>query len=309
MAVKELWTERYRPDTVEGYVFRDAEQKRQIETWVAEKAIPHLLFSGPAGTGKTTLAKILINQCGVDDYDVLEVNASRETGVDHMREKIEGFVQTMPFGEFKVVLLDEADYLSPNAQGMLRGVMETYANTARFILTCNLHNKIINPVQSRCQGFHINRIDQTEFTARVAEVLLTENVEFDLDTLDNYVKATYPDLRKCLNMAQMNSTSGTLVQPHGDEGSGSGDDWKIAVVDLMKKQQYTKAREVICASIRLEEIDAVYRWMYDSLDLCGTTPEEQDEAILTIRTGLVNHTLVADPEINLAATLIELIRK
>lgn len=306
--MKELWTEKYRPDTIDGYVFRDAEQKKQIEQWISDKTIPHLLFSGPAGTGKTTLAKILINGCGVDEYDIKEINASRDNGVDYIRFTIEGFVQTMPFGEFKVVLLDEADYLTHNAQATLRGLMEKYASTARFILTCNRPNMIIGALHSRCQGFHIDKIDQTEFTARVAEVLITEGIELDLDTLDNYVKATYPDLRKCLNLVQMNSTTGTLVQPHGDEG-GLGDDWKVAVVDLMKKQQYTKAREVICASIRPEEIEGVFRWMYDSLELWGETVEEQDAAILTIRTGLVNHTLVADPEINLAATLIELTQR
>jgi len=304
--MKELWTEKYRPDTVDGYVFRDNAQKQQIEEWIKEKSIPHLLFSGPAGTGKTTLAKILINGCDLDEYDVKEINASRDNRVEYIREVIEGFVQTMPFGAFKVVLLDEADYLTPNAQAVLRGLMEKYAQTARFILTCNFPNKIIGPLHSRCQGFHIDKIDEKEFTARVAEVLLTEEISIDLDTLDNYVKATYPDLRKCLNLVQMNSTTGTLVQPHASDTGAGGDDWKIATVGLMKNQQYTKAREVILASIRPEEIEGVYKWMYNTLELWGDTEEKQDKAILTIRTGLVNHTLVADPEINLAACLIEL---
>ena len=138
--------------------------------------------------------------------------------------------------------------------------------------------------------------------------MLTEGVDFDLETLDNYVKATYPDLRKCLNMLQMNSTTGTLIQPNINDAGGT-EDWKVTVVDLMKKQQYTNAREVILASIRPEEIEGVYRWMYDHLELWGETVEEQDAAILMIRDGLVNHTLVADPEINLSATLIELTQK
>lgn len=302
--MRELWTEKYRPKTIDGYVFRDEEQKKQVAAWVKEKAIPHLLFSGAAGTGKTTLAKILINQVGVDDFDVKEINASRETGVEHVRQVIEGFVQTMPFGDFKVVLLDEADYLSQNAQATLRNLMETYHSSARFILTCNYPNKIIPALHSRCQGFHIDRLDQVEFTARVAEVLVTEGIDVDIETLDTYVKATYPDLRKCLNLVQMNSTSGKLVKPHGDEGGSA--DYRIDVVELFKTGKYTKGRELLCSSVRAEEMEGIYRWMYDNLTLWGNTEEQQDAAILAIRDGLVSHSLVADVEINLSATLVKL---
>jgi len=208
--VKELWVEKYRPNTVSGYVFRDDAQRNQVNTWIKEKTIPHLLFSGNAGIGKTTLAKLLFNELEIQDLDILEINASRTNSVDDVRDKIINFVQMIPFGDFKVVLLDEADYLSPNAQAALRGVMEEYHTTARFILTCNYPNRIIPALHSRCQGFHIAKIDQTEFTARVAEILITEGITPDLDTLDTYVKATYPDLRKCINTVQMNSTDGSL---------------------------------------------------------------------------------------------------
>jgi replication factor C small subunit len=302
--MKELWTEKYRPNTVADYVFRDDAQRAQVQSWVKSGAIPHLLFSGSPGVGKTTLAKVLLHELEVDDYDILEINASRENSVDTIREKITNFVATMPFGDFKVVLLDEADYISPNGQAALRGVMETYHASARFILTCNYPNRIIPALHSRCQGFHIEKIDQTEFTARMATVLLTENVQFELDVLDTYVKATYPDLRKCLNMCQMNSTEGTLVAPNGDEGGSQ--DYKLAVVDLFKAGKIREARALLTTSVRPEDMEELYRWMYDNLELWGDTDEQMDKAILAIRTGLVNHSFVADPEINLSATLVEL---
>ena len=136
--MKELWVEKYRPKDVNGYVFRDEHQKRQVQQWIKDGTIPHLLFSGNAGIGKTTLAKILLAQLEVNDLDILEINASRTNSVEDVRDKVVNFVQMIPFGSFKVVLLDEADYLSPNAQAALRGVMEEYHTTSRFILTCNL---------------------------------------------------------------------------------------------------------------------------------------------------------------------------
>jgi len=300
----ELWTEKYRPNSLAGYVFKDTAQQEQIESWIKEKTIPHLLFSGAPGVGKTTLAKILINQLGIDEYDILEINASRENSVDTIREKITSFVQTMPFGIFKVVLLDEADYISPNGQAALRGVMETYHASARFILTCNYPNRIIPALHSRCQGFHIDRIDLTEFTARMATVLVTEEIEFDLDTLDSYVRATYPDLRKCLNTCQMNSTTGKLITSNGNEGSSG--DWKLSAVELFKTGRINDARKLMCGQARPEEMEDVFRWCYDNLELWGKTQEQQDKAIIIIRNGYANMPLVADQEINLSATLTEL---
>lgn len=303
---KSLWVEQYRPKTVADYVFRDGHQQAQIHQWIKDQSIPHLIFSGSAGIGKTTLAKVLINELGIEHYDVLEINASRTNSVDDVRDKITNFVQMIPFGPFKVVLLDEADYLSPNAQAALRGVMEEYHETARFILTCNYPNRIIPALHSRCQGFHIEKVDQTEFTARVATILVTENIEFDLDTLDTYVKVTYPDLRKCINMVQQNSSNGKL---NSAERSDAGQaDWKVEMVQLFKAGKIQAARKLVCGSARPEEMEEIYRWMYDNLDLFGKDEESRDQAVLIIKQGLVDHALIADPEINLAACLIKLAR-
>ena len=301
--MKELWVEKYRPKNLDGYVFRDEHQRKQAKLWVKEKSIPHLLFSGAAGIGKTTMAKILINELGIEEFDVLEINASRTNSVDEVRNKITNFVQMIPFGPFKVVLLDEADYLSPNAQAALRGVMEEYHMTSRFILTCNYPNRIIPAIHSRCQGYHMERIDQTEFTARVATILVEEQVDIDLETLDLYVKATYPDLRKCINMVQQNVTDAKLHAPSkGDEGEA---DWKFDMVELFKAGKISEARQLLCGKLRAEEMEEVYRWLYDNISIFGDEAK-QDTAVLVIKQGLLDNTMVADAEINLAAVLIKL---
>lgn len=243
MAISDLWVEKYRPSTLNGYVFKDESQKRQIKKWIEEKSIPHLLLSGHAGIGKTTLARLLFNELNINPLDVLEINASRTNSVDDVRDKILNFIRLMPFGDFRVVLLDEADYLTPNAQAALRGVMEQYHDTARFILTCNYPHKILPAIHSRCQGFHIASIDKTEFTARAAEILITEGVIPDIDILDTYVKATYPDLRKCINTIQMNTSNGELMPPNSVENQSS--DWKLEMVELFKHGKISEARKML----------------------------------------------------------------
>ena len=303
--MKELWVEKYRPSTVDGYVFVDNSQREQVQQWIRDGSIPHLMLSGSAGTGKTTLAKLLINELGVDEYDVMYANGSKEARKVEWVDKLISFCQTMPFGKFKVVLIDEADYMNPNSvQPALRNLMEDYSQTVRFILTCNYPSKIIPPLHSRCQGFQINKTDHTEFTARAATVLVTEGVEFDLDVLDTYIKATYPDLRKCLNLLQPNSQTGTLLAPSATDRSVG--DWKLDCVELFKAGRIREARTLLCQQSTPEEADVTFRWMYDNLDLWSRDVEKQDQAIIIIRNGIANIPLVADQEINLSATLIEL---
>lgn len=303
--MKDLWVEKYRPKNIDGYVWRDDAQRRQVLTWIKDKSIPHLLLSGNPGIGKTTMAKMLINEIGIEDADVLEVNASRETGIDFIRDKIVPFISSIAWGPFKVVLLDEADRLSPNAQDSLKGIIEEYSSFARFILTCNSPNKVVPALHSRCQQFHFTKLDLTEYTARAATILVEEGVEFDLETLDLYVSTAYPDLRKCINLLQQNVTENKLHSPTKEDAGAM--EWKFEMVELFKAGKISEARKLLCGKLRAEEMEEVYRWLYDNVSIFGEE-QKQDQATLIIKQGLVDHALVVDVEINLAATLIKLAR-
>jgi replication factor C small subunit len=303
--MKELWVEKYRPQTTDDYVWINKEQKNMVKTWIKDKYIPHMLLAGGAGSGKTTLAKVLVNELGIDPAEFLHINASRDNGVDTLRIKISNFCSTMSSGPFKIVLLDEADYITPPAQGILRGMMEQYHESVRFILTCNYPNKIIPALHSRLQTIAFKRLDETDFTRRLAEILVTEGVELDADTLSLYVKICYPDLRKAINSVQMRSSSGTLEVPMVDDATN---DYKLAMVDLFRQGRLREARNLIIKQITLEEYEDMFQFMYRNLDLWGKDEDSQDQALLLIRKGLVNHGLVADPEINLSATFVELER-
>jgi len=289
---RKLWVEKYRPKTIEQYVFHDEFIKASVIKMVADKNIPHLLLSGVQGSGKTTLSQILVNECQVDETDVLTVNGSDQNSVDDMRTLIKSFITTYALGEFKVVRLEEADYLTHNAQSVLRNMMEDYVDVARFILTCNYENKIMPPLKSRCQHFRFKAGDKVDITERAAEILVAERVDFNIDTLDKFVAVGYPDLRKIINLLQQHTIDGKLLYPQHEETG----DYKFKLLELIERDKWLDARLLCCENVVAEEWEGVYRFLYENL---GKAPKFSNEdkwqsGIVILADHLYKHGIVAD---------------
>jgi replication factor C small subunit len=300
-----LWVEKYRPSSVDDFVFTDEQQQAQITNWIKNQDCGNILFYGTAGTGKTSLALLLVKCLNIDPYDFLKINASKERNIDVMREKVTNFASTIPFGKLKVVLLDEADGLTPDAQNSLKGMIEQYTS-CRWILTANAKNRIIPPIHSRTQSMEISRLDHTEYLARVAKILIDENIDFELETLELYTSAYWPDLRKCINSLQTNCIDGKLLSP--TKSSVATSDYRLEAIDLFKQGKFREARSKIASQIRPEDAEEFFRFLYDNLDLLGDTDEQKDGAILIIRKGLVQIPLASDVEILISAVLTELMQ-
>jgi replication factor C small subunit len=297
-----LWVEKYRPDTLEGYVGNEHILEK-VKIYIQNEDVPHLLLYGQAGTGKTTLAKIITNQI---DCDLMYINASDENSVDAVRDKIRGFASSMGFRKWKVIILDEADYLTPNAQAALRNLMETFSASTRFILTCNFVEKVIDPIQSRCQTFAITPPSKKDVAKRLNDILTTEGVEFEMSDLAFIVNSGYPDIRRVLNAAQRQVINGKLVI---DKQSTLEANYTEKVVqELMSnndaKTKFTNVRQIIADS-GVKSFEPLYRTLYDRVDDYGKGKVGQ--TILNIADGQYKDAMVVDKEINVMAMMLNII--
>ncbi len=297
-----LWVEKYRPDTLEGYVGNEHILEK-VKIYIQNEDVPHLLLYGQAGTGKTTLAKIITNQI---DCDLMYINASDENSVDAVRDKIRGFASSIGFRKWKVIILDEADYLSQNAQAALRNLMETFSASTRFILTCNFVEKVIDPIQSRCQTFAITPPSKKDVAKRLNEILNQEGVEFEMSDLAVIVNSGYPDIRRVLNAAQRQVINGKLVI---DKQSTLEANYTDKVVqELMSKNdaktKFTNVRQIIADS-GVKSFEPLYRTLYDRVD--EYAEGKVGQTILNIADGQYKDTMVVDKEINVMAMMLNII--
>ena len=296
-----LWVERYRPTKLENYIGNE-HLKSKVDVYLKSGDMPHLLLFGRAGTGKTTLAKMLVNSI---ECDYLYINASDENSVDTVRNKVRNFASTIGFKDMKIIILDECDYITPNAQAALRNLMETFSKHCRFILTCNFVERIIDPIQSRCQSFQIVPPSKKEVAVHLHNILTEEEVACKMDDVVSLVNAGYPDIRRVINSAQRQVVDGLLVI---DEQALMENDYKLTLIEILKndnkKDAFKKIRKLLADS-KVTDFSDGFRLLYDTLDewASGHTAE----VILTLAEGQRDDIVVVDKEINFMATMVKLL--
>lgn len=301
-----FWVEKYRPNQLSDYIFHDPHQKAKIQECIDKQDIPHILLSGIQGSGKTALVGILLNELNVLDIDTKIINASDKNSVDVVRDEITNFASSSPMGNFKVIVLEECDFISLQGQGALRRVMEDSCEQVRFILTANYEYKIMPAVLSRCTlKFRFKKPDRDDIAEFLINILYKENVKFDLDLLDSYIDLGYPDIRTCLSTIQQYVIDGVLY-PIIDKTTVV--DYKFKLMDLIVEDKWVDARKLVCSSVTKEEYGDIYRFLYENLDSSNKFKDKDlwDEAMILISEYMFKHSVVADAEINLAALFISL---
>ena len=298
-----LWVEKYRPSTLDNYIGNE-HLRSKVKVYIESGDLPHLLLYGRAGTGKTTLAKLLVNNI---DCDYLYINASDENSVDVVREKVKNFASTLGFADMKVIILDECDYITPNAQAALRNLMETFSKSCRFILTCNYVERIIDPIQSRCQSFQIIPPDRKQVAMHLSNILQQEKVDTKVDDIVTIVNGGYPDIRRVINASQRQVVDGKLVI---DEGMTIQNDYKLKVLDILKtqdkKNSFKNIRQLLADS-KVTDFSDLFRLLFDTVDDWGRG--HVAECILVLAQYQQSDAVVVDKEINIMAMFIELIGK
>ena len=301
MAEHSLWVERYRPTQLENYVGNE-HLKAKVERYIKSNDVPHLLLYGRAGTGKTTLAKLIVKNI---ECDYLYINASDENSVDTVRNKVRQFASTIGFKDMKVIVLDECDYITPNAQAALRNLMETFSKHCRFILTCNFVERIIDPLQSRCQVFEIIPPSKKDVAVHLTKVMELESITYENEDLKVLIDSSYPDVRKIINATQRSVVDNKVVM---DRQSTIQNDYKLKVLDILKTQDkktaFSNLRQLL-ADNAIRDYSDCFRLLYDNVDEFAAG--NMAAVILILARYEQSDMQVVDKEINFMAMLIELL--